>query len=269
MESHTEKRILLVNTPQIQMFSLPGLPIVKPGDDVARLIADGLERGGLVLQPSDILVVTSKIVSKSEGRFVDLRTVTPSERARQVAAITGKEPELVEVILSESASISRMRQGTLVTRHRLGFVSANAGIDRSNVGPDGEMWVLLLPVDPDASARRLREALHTLTGVAPAIVISDTHGRPFRLGNVGVAIGAAGLPALLDLRGRDDLFHRKLMHTDIALADELAAAADLLSGQAAEGRPVTLIRGVCLPPGAPDDGRAADLNRPLDLDLFR
>jgi coenzyme F420-0:L-glutamate ligase/coenzyme F420-1:gamma-L-glutamate ligase len=251
------------------MFSLPGLPMVRPGDDLPPLIVDGLRRAELTLQTGDILVVTSKIVSKSEGRFVDLRTVTPSPRAHEVAALTGKEPELVEVVLSESESISRMRMGTLVTRHRLGFVSANAGIDRSNVGPDGEMWVLLLPLDPDGSARRIRQALNVLTGIAPGVVISDTHGRPFRLGNVGVAIGTAGLPALLDLRGHEDLFRRKLQHTDIALADELAAAADLLSGQAGEGLPVTLIRGVCLPSGAPDDGRAADLNRPLDLDLYR
>jgi coenzyme F420-0:L-glutamate ligase/coenzyme F420-1:gamma-L-glutamate ligase len=245
------------------------LPLVKPGDNLASLIVAGLRAADLGLQTGDVLVVTSKIVSKAEGRFLDLRTVTPSARAREVAEQTGKDPRLVEVALSEAVSISRMKMGILVTRHRLGFVSANAGIDHSNVGPNGEDWVLLLPIDPDSSAARLREALETATGVAPGIVISDTHGRPHRLGNVGVALGAAGIPALLDLRGRDDLFKRKLQYTDIGLADEFAAAADLLSGQANEGLPVTLIRGWHLPPGAPTDGCAADLIRPLDMDLYR
>lgn len=258
-----------MNGPRVEIIALPGIPLIKPGDDLARLIVDGVGAAGLALQPGDILVITSKIVSKAEGRFLDLRTVTPSPRALEIAALTGKEPEMVEVILSESQAVSRMRKGVLVTRHRLGFVSANAGVDHSNVGPDGEQWVLLLPVAPDESASRLRAALRELTGIAPGIVISDTHGRPFRLGNVGVAVGAAGLPALLDLRGREDLFHRRLQYTDIALADELAAAADLVSGQAAEGLPVTLIRGYVPPPGAPTDGRAADLIRPPDLDLYR
>jgi coenzyme F420-0:L-glutamate ligase/coenzyme F420-1:gamma-L-glutamate ligase len=258
-----------MNTPRLQIVSVPGLPLIQPGDNLASLIVAGLQAADLGLQAGDVLVVTSKIVSKAEGRFLDLRTVTPSAHAREVAEQTGKDPRLVEVALSEAVGISRMRMGILVTRHRLGFVSANAGIDHSNVGPDGEDWVLLLPIDPDSSAARLREALHAATSVAPGIVISDTHGRPHRLGNVGVAIGAAGIPALLDLRGRDDLFKRKLQYTDIGLADEFAAAADLLSGQANEGLPVTLIRGWRLPPGAPTDGCAADLIRPLDLDLYR
>ena len=156
--------------------------------------------------------------------------------------------------------------GVLIVRHRLGFTSANAGIDHSNVGPNGEEWVLLLPVDPDASAARLRSALHTATGVHVGIVISDTHGRPFRLGNVGVAVGVGGFPALIDLRGRPDLFGRVLQATDIALADEIAAAADLLSGQAAEGLPVTLVRGLRLPDA---EGKAKDLVRPPEMDLYR
>ncbi len=247
-------------------MSLPGIPLVQPGDDLARLILDSLHAAELTLREGDALVVTSKIVSKAEGRFLDLRTITPSARAQDIAAQTGKDPRLVEVILTESVGISRMRMGVLIVRHRLGFTSANAGIDHSNVGPNGEEWVLLLPVDPDASAARLREAIHASTGVSIGIVITDTHGRPFRLGNVGVAVGVAGLPAVLDLRGRPDLFGRILQATDIALADEIAAAADLLSGQAAEGLPITLVRGLRLPPA---DGHASDLVRPPELDLYR
>src|SRR5262245_59907096 len=247
-------------------MSLPGIPLVKPGDDLARLILDSLRGNDLTLQDGDVLVVTSKIVSKAEGRLLDLRTLTPSARAQDIAAQTGKDPRLVEAVLAESSDISRMRMGVLVVRHRLGFTSANAGIDHSNVGPNGEEWVLLLPVDPDASARRLRDALHAETGVRIGVVISDTHGRPFRLGNTGVAVGVAGIPALLDLRGRADLFGRVLQATDIALADEIAAAADLLSGQAAEGLPVTLVRGLRLPPV---EGKATDLVRPPEMDLYR
>jgi coenzyme F420-0:L-glutamate ligase/coenzyme F420-1:gamma-L-glutamate ligase len=248
-----------VSVPRLALVSLPGIPLVQPGDDLAGLILDSLRAAGLTLREGDILVVTSKIVSKAEGRFLDLRTVTPSARAQEIAAKTGKDPRLVEIILAESTGISRLRMGVLIVRHRLGFTSANAGIDHSNVGPNGEEGVLLLPVDPDASAARLRAALHAATGVQVGIVISDTHGRPFRLGNVGVAVGVAGLPALLDLRGRPDLFGRTLQATDIGLAD-------LLGGQAAEGLPVTLVRGLHFPPA---DGRAVDLVRPPELDLYR
>lgn len=252
--------------PQFIVMAVPGMPLVQPGDDIPALILTALRQHDLSLQDGDVLVVTSKIISKAEGRRVDLRTVTPSARAVDIAAHTGKDPRLVEVLLGEITEISRMRQGVLITRHRLGFVSANAGIDHSNVGGEGEHWVLLLPVDPDASAARLRDGLMVATGARIAVIISDTHGRPFRLGNVGTAIGVAGIPALLDLRGRPDLFNRRLQYTDIGLADELASAADLVSGQAAEGLPVTLIRGLALPPG---DGKATDLVRPPELDLYR
>ncbi len=248
------------------LMSLPGIPLVQPGDDLARLILDSLRAAELALAEGDVLVITSKIVSKAEGRILDLRTLTPSARAHEITEKTGKDPRLVEAVLAESTEVSRMRTGVLIVRHRLGFTSANAGIDHSNVGPNGEEWVLLLPADPDVSAARLRDALQTAAGVSVGIIISDTHGRPFRLGNVGVAIGVAGIPALLDLRGRPDLFGRILQATDIALADEIAAAADLLSGQAAEGLPVTLVRGLRFPP---TDGRAADLVRPPEMDLYR
>jgi len=252
---------------RLTLQALPGLPMVQTGDDLAALILKGLAGARLALEPGDVLVVTSKIVSKSEGRWLDLRTVTPSDRARQLAQATGKDPRMVEAILGESQAVSRYREGVLVVRHRLGFTSANAGIDHSNVGLDqDDHWVLLLPQDPDASARRLRDALKERTGVAVGIVISDTHGRPFRMGNVGVAVGVAGIPALLDLRGHKDLFGRELRATVIAVADAIAAAAELVTGEADEGRPVVLVRGLRFDR---DDGRAADLIRDPALDLYR
>jgi len=254
-----------VITPSISLFGVPGLPIVEPGADLAALIADALPNAGLALQAGDVLVVTSKIVSKAEGRFVALDSVTPGEEALRLAGQTGKDPRVVELVLRESSAVSRAAPNVLVVRHRLGFVSANAGIDQSNV--DGsDSTVLLLPLDPDQSARRLRSALEQRTGVAPAIVISDSHGRPFRLGNVGVAVGAAGLPALRDLRGRRDLFGRVLRVSVQGLADEIASAANLVSGEGAEGLPVVLLRGL---PFEPADGRAADLVRPPEQDLYQ
>jgi coenzyme F420-0:L-glutamate ligase/coenzyme F420-1:gamma-L-glutamate ligase len=250
---------------QLSLIALPGIPHVQPGDDLARLIVASLQSNRLTLEAGDILVITSKLVSKAEGRFVDLRTVTPSARAVDVGQRTNKDPRLVELILQESTGISRMRGEVLIVRHRLGFTLANAGIDHSNVRPDSEEWVLLLPEDPDASARRLREALHALTGIAPGVVISDSHGRPFRIGTVGTAIGLAGFPAVWDMRGQRDLFGRVLRITVTGLGDEFAAAAGLLTGQGAEGLPVVLIRGMVVPPG---DGRAADLVRPVELDLY-
>lgn len=251
---------------QLTLTALPGIPYIQPGDDLARLITASLERAGLKLEPGDVLVVTSKLVSKSEGRFVDLRTVEPSPRAFEIAAATAKDPRLVELILREATEVSRIRQDVLIVRHRLGFTLANAGIDHSNTGQADEEWVLLLPEDPDASARRIRKALGQLTGVLPGVVISDSHGRPFRMGTIGAAIGLAGFAALRDLRGQPDLFGRTLRVTVTGLGDELAAAAGLISGQAAEGLPVVLVRGATVPPG---DGCAADLVRPVELDLYR
>ncbi len=253
--------------PDLELFALRGLPNIQPGDDLAALIAEALRLNGLALQAGDILVITSKIVSKAEGRLVDLRTIQPSEQAQVLAAQTGKDPRLVELVLREAQSLSRVGAKVIITRHRLGFVSANSGVDQSNVCGSDE-WALLLPEDPDRTARQLRERLGALCGVSPAVILSDTHGRPHRFGNVGVAIGVAGMPALLNLRGHADLFGRKLQHTEIGLADELAAAAELISGQAAEGLPVVLIRGCRLPADAPSDGRAADLYRPPDMDLY-
>jgi len=251
---------------QLSLVALPNMPLVRPGDDLAALIAASLHEAEIELGAHDVLVVTSKLVSKAEGRFFDLNAVTPSARATEIAAQTGKDPRLVELILRESSAVSRLRADVLIVRHRLGFTLANAGIDHSNVGPDGEDWVLLLPEDPDASAQRLRAALAGRTGVAPGIVISDSHGRPFRLGTVGVAIGLAGIPALADMRGARDLFGRTLRVTVTGLADEIAAAAGLLSGQGAEGRPVVLVRGLTL---SPAESAATELVRPPELDLYR
>lgn len=246
-------------------IALPGIPIIQPGDDLARIILDSLARAALTLQSGDALVITSKIVSKAEGRSVDLRAVTPGAAAYALASETHKDPRLVELVLRESKHISRKAPHVLVVEHRLGFTSANAGIDQSNVD-GGEDHALLLPLDPDASAQAIHERLRAEAGADVGIVISDSHGRPFRLGNVGVAVGVAGMPALLDLRGRTDLFGRELRISIQGYADEVAAAANLLSGEAGEGRPVVLLRGLNFAAG---EGRAKDLIRPPEQDLFR
>ena len=251
----------------ITLLPVTGLPEVRPGDDLAALLLAALDGASLQLQPGDVLALAQKIVSKAEGRMVNLADVTPGAEAERVAAEVNKDPRLVELVLRESESISRMRRGVLIVRHRLGFTSANAGIDRSNVPQGaGEEVVLLLPEDPDRSAAALREALVERVGVDVAVVITDSHGRPFRQGTVGVAIGVAGLPALWDRRGEPDRQGYLLQHTEVGLADEIAAAASMVMGQAAEGVPAVLVRGLRLPPG---DGRARDLYRPPELDLYR
>jgi coenzyme F420-0:L-glutamate ligase/coenzyme F420-1:gamma-L-glutamate ligase len=250
---------------QITAVALPGIPLIQPGDDLASIIVNGLDRAGLRLQVGDTLVITSKIVSKAEGRLFDLREVQPGERALHVAEETRKDPRMVELVLRESRMISRHAPNVLVTQHRLGFVSANAGIDQSNVGL-GEDVVLLLPLDPDESARRIRAQVGALTGIEPGIVISDSHGRPFRMGNVGVAIGVAGMPGLVDLRGKPDLFGRELKISIQGYADMVASTANLLTGEADEGRPIVLLRGLNYPAL---DGRAADLYRSPEHDLYR
>lgn len=254
------------NSRQVYLIGVPGIPLVEAGDDLAAIIAQAIQAGGLTLQNGDVVVITSKIVSKAEGRWVDLSTVTPDSEAQRIAARCSKDPREVAVILGEAARVSRMRQGVLIVEHRLGFVCANAGVDHSNTRPDGE-WRLLLPEDPDRTARLLREQLNRRFATEVAVVISDSHGRPFRLGTVGVAIGAAGLPALWDLRGCPDLFGTPLQVTEVGFADELAAAAGMVLGQAAEGVPVVIVRGLTYP--ADDQAGAADLIRPRELDLYR
>ncbi|MBL8133887.1 MAG: coenzyme F420-0:L-glutamate ligase [Anaerolineae bacterium] len=245
--------------------ALPGIPVVRPGDDLPQLILEALARAGECLQEGDILSVTSKIVSKAEGRIVRLAEVVASERALELSRQTGKDARLVELNLRESVEISRTAPNIMVTRHRLGFVSANAGIDQSNVDGSDET-VLLLPVDPDESARRIRSALQAAAKVRIGVLITDSHGRPFRLGNVGVAIGVAGFPALVDLRGGVDMFGRVLRVSVQGYADMVASAVCLLTGEGAEGLPVVLVRGLRYPD---IDGRASELNRPPETSLYR
>ncbi len=252
---------------RIELIALEGLPLVHAGDDIAGHILDALARSELTLELRDILVVAQKIISKSEGRLVCLDTVEPSQRALEIAPVVDKDPRLVEIILRESREVLRMRAGIIVVEDMRGLVLANAGVDASNVNADGEDGsVLLLPADPDASASRLRSALKACSGRDVGIIINDSIGRAWRNGTVGTAIGVSGVPALLDLRGTPDLFGRELRTTDLGLADEIAAAASLLMGQAGEGRPVILVRGI---PYERREGRARELLRPKSQDFFR
>jgi coenzyme F420-0:L-glutamate ligase / coenzyme F420-1:gamma-L-glutamate ligase len=252
---------------QLTIAGLKGVPLVKAGDDLAALALAAYADTGLAPEDGDVLVVAQKIVSKAEGRMVDVSTVEPSPQAVALAAEVEKDPRLVEVVLSESRRVVRHRPNLMIVEHRLGYVMANAGIDHSNVAPDdGTERVLLLPVDPDASAEALRQQLAERTGKRIAIIVSDSFGRPFRRGTVGIALGAAGLPAVIDWRGHPDLFGRKLEVTETGFADEIAAAASLVQGQADEATPIVLVRGLRW--SAPDAPGAA-LVRPAEHDLFR
>jgi len=254
-------------TQKVTLSALSGIKLIEPGDDLGAITVAALRANELVIEEGDVLVVAQKIVSKAEGRYVDTATVQPSERAISLAAEVDKDPRFVEVVLSESKRVVRYRPGLLIVEHRLGFVMANAGIDHSNVAAeDGVERVLLLPVDPDGSARALRQYLSNALGVSIGVIISDSFGRAWRKGTVGVALGAAGLPALIDLRGHPDLFGRELLVTETGFADEIAAAAGLLMGQADEAVPIVLVRGLAW--SAPDQPAAA-LVRPAEHDLFR
>jgi coenzyme F420-0:L-glutamate ligase/coenzyme F420-1:gamma-L-glutamate ligase len=254
-------------TSAIEILAVPGLPMVKPGDDLAALIAEGFSRGGIEPRANDVLAVAQKVVSKAEGRSVDLATVAPSARAIALAGEIEKDPRLVELILSESVRVVRSRPNVLIVEHRLGFVMANAGVDQSNVGPtDGVQRALLLPVDPDGSAEALRARLSGRYGVPIAVIVTDSFGRAWRRGTAGVAIGAAGLPALMDLRGNPDLFGRTLQVSITGFADEIAAAASLVMGQGDEAQPVVLLRGLAWKAPA---NPASNLVRPASEDMFR
>jgi coenzyme F420-0:L-glutamate ligase/coenzyme F420-1:gamma-L-glutamate ligase len=256
-------------TNQLNLAALPNIPLIQPGDDLVAIILKSLTEIDLKLQNDDVLVLAQKIVSKAEGRLVKLADVVPSAQALELAPQLQKDPRHVEVILRETKEIVRMRAGVIVVEHRLGYVCANAGVDRSNVAPHGESaedYLLMLPEDPDRSCADLREKLYQSTGVRVGVIINDSHGRAWRNGTVGVALGSAGLPALLDLRGTPDLFDYPLQVTQVGLADELAAAASLLMGQAAEGRPIIHVRGVPYPLR---EGNAQELIRQKDLDMFR
>lgn len=251
----------------VALTPLPDFPLVAPGDDLARLLVDGLRRAAISPQDGDVLVLAQKIISKAEGRYVSLRDIAPSRRALGLASETGKDARMVELILSESHAVVKYGPGVLVVEHRLGLVMANAGIDQSNIDhPDGDERALLLPADPDASCARLKAQLDAAFGADLAVVVNDSFGRPWRRGVTGVAIGAAGLPALLDMVGAPDLFGRAMRVTEIALADEIAAAASLVMGQTDAGRPVVHLRGLRWSAAARP---AADLLRPRHQDMFR
>lgn len=249
----------------IQLVALAGVPLVQHDDDLVEIILTALTASNEVLRDGDVLVLAQKIVSKAQGRAVLLDTIIPSLAAERLAHEVNKDARLVELVLRESNEVVRYRRDVLIVAHKLGLVTANAGIDQSNVEA-GNRTALLLPENPDRTCTELRAALHSRTGAAVAVIINDSHGRAFRNGTVGVAIGASGLAALADLRGRPDLYGRRLQSTEIALADEIAAAASLLMGQAGEGRPMVLARGLTHVHG---EGCAADLVRPRKFDLFR
>lgn len=248
--------------PALAVFPVNGLPVIQPNDDLGHLLIEQLR--ALQPQHGDVLVVTSKIISKAEDRFVNLRDVMPSAQALELSAKTRHDPRLVQVILDESSGVSRAAPHVLITRHRLGFVSANAAVDHSNTSASPDI-VLLMPRDPDASALALHTRLRAEFGVPVPVVIADSHGRPHRLGTVGVAVGVAGMPAVEDWRGREDLFGFRLQHTEIGLADMIASTATLIMGQAAEGVPAALVRGATF---VPRNGAAAEIYRPTNMDLY-
>ncbi len=250
----------------LQLIPLSGIPLVQPGDDLAGLSFRAIQQAELRLADDDMVVIAQKIVSKAEGCFVRLAEVTPSDRALELAEITGKSAAYVEVVLWDTAEVIRVRKGLLIVEHKLGFISANAGVDQSNVGRETGL-LLRLPPDPDASARTIRRQLAKLSGVHPPVLIIDSHGRPWRKGAVGLTIGLSGLAPIQDLRGVPELFARPLQHTDVGFADQIAAAASLVMGQAAEGCPVVIVRG--LPFTFNEPARAADVLRSKETDMFR
>jgi coenzyme F420-0:L-glutamate ligase/coenzyme F420-1:gamma-L-glutamate ligase len=253
----------------LTLTAIPGIPLIHSGDDLAAILLQALTAASVHLQNGDVLVLAQKIVSKAEGRWVNLVEVQPSARALELAKQIDKDPRLVELVLQESQEVLRTRPGTIIVEHKLGFVCANAGIDHSNVAGEGsssDEWVLLLPADPDSSAQQLRQKLEQASGAHLGVLIIDSHGRAWRQGVVGVTIGLSGLPGVVDLRGQPDLFGYTLRITQIGVADELAAAASLVMGQAAEGTPVVHVRGF---PYDLRDGGLSELLRPREQDLFR
>jgi coenzyme F420-0:L-glutamate ligase/coenzyme F420-1:gamma-L-glutamate ligase len=253
-------------TSRLTLTALAGLPLVKSGDDLAALLISAFDRSGVVPVDRDVLVVAQKVVSKAEGRFVDLRSIVPSQRSRTIAEEVNKDPRLTEVILAESDEIIRKQRDVLIVVHRLGFIMANAGVDQSNVAGEESEQVLLLPRDPDASAAALKAQLDRQFEADLAVIINDSFGRPWRNGVVGVAIGAAGIPVVRNMIGTPDLFGRKMRVTEIALADEIATAASLVMGQGDEGQPAVHLRGLNWDePAAP----ASKLLRPKEMDIFR
>lgn len=248
----------------VEVFPVTGLPIIKEGDDLAFLICEAANKQGTPLQDGDVIVATHVVVSRAEGAVVNLETVTPSDFAITVAETTGKDPRLVEVVLKSSRSIIRMQNGKLITETKQGIVCANSGVDQSNV--PGTTFVALLPENPDLSAKRIRQNIHKISSKDVAVIVSDTHGRPLRIGEINIAIGSSGLKPLRDRRGETDLFGYKIRVKRTAIADELASAAELVMGQTNEAVPVAIIRGYCYPKS--EKANAKMLTRPSEEDLF-
>jgi coenzyme F420-0:L-glutamate ligase/coenzyme F420-1:gamma-L-glutamate ligase len=249
----------------VQVIAVEGLPLIRKGDNLAQLICSAAEKQHTLIQNGDVLVATHVAVSKAEGNIVNLDKIVPSKKANEIAKKTGKDPALVEVVLRESKDIVRMRDSVLITESRQGFICANSGVDRSNV--EGERNVAPLPRDPDLSAKRIRQEMKKLTDCDVAVIVSDTHGRPFRMGEVNVAVGVSGLKPIRDRRGEKDLFGYVLRIKQTAIADELASAAELVIGQANEGIPVAIIRGYNYPKS--DTAKATELVRSREKNLFR
>ncbi len=256
------------------LFPIPNFPLIQPNDDIAALIVERLAAAGNTLRPDDILVMAQKIVSKAENRLIRLADVVPDDEARRLAELTKKDPRIVKVVLDDSRAVIRALPGLFITEQTAGWICVNAGMDRSNIEPgaDGEAYVALLPEDSDVSAARIRARLAEVLGVplddAPAIIINDTHGRPWRMGNVGISIGCAGLPPIWDQRGLPDLFGYELGHSEECIADELAAAASLMMGQSNEGNAVVVVRGYKFPAGA-EIAPARTIQRDPARDAFR
>ena len=250
---------------ELRVLPVTGLPMIQEGDDLALLITNQLHDNQQLLEHGDVIVVAQKIVSKSEGRLVSLASITPSEEAVRLAAETDKDARLVEVILRESDAVVRHKPGVMIMRHRLGHVGAHAGVDQSNIDHGDDDAALLLPLDPDASAKRLREAIRRRSGKEIGVLISDSGNRPWRLGTTGIAIGASGFTVLDDRRGVTDLYGRELKVTLINRADSIATAATLIMGETTERIPVAIVRGFEY---EPVEQNAAMINRPVEEDLF-
>jgi len=250
---------------QLSLLAVPGIPLIQSGDNLAAILLDAFATAGMQVDNGDVLVVAQKLISKAEGRAVSLSSVEPSPEAIRLAAETAKEPAIVQLILDESNKVLRARPGVIIVEHRLGFVAANAGIDRSNVEPNSDR-VLLLPKDPDRSAADLRAQLESALNIRLGIVIADSVGRAWRMGTTGMTLGCAGVEALQDLRGRADMFGRVLQVSEHAVADAIAAAAELIIGEADEGTPVVLVRG--LQQGSSEQDSKV-LLRPEQDDMFR
>lgn len=253
---------------ELRLIPVKEIPNIKPGDNVGSIILDIARRHSIKIFHNDIFIITQKIISKSESRLVDLRQVIPSQEAYNLSAVTNKDPRLIQLILDESKEVMRVREGLIIVRHKLGFVCANAGIDHSNTisGDEENNFVLLLPEDPDHSARKIQHMIQSETGKTIGVMIIDSHGRAWRNGTIGTAIGIAGIPGVVDLRGKKDLFGYTLRSTFVAAADELAAAASLIMGQADESIPCVIARGFPYPLR---ESRIQELIRSEDKDLFK